>query len=38
MGLTVAIAGVGDSGGWKGKVGKRFPVWVTGVGKGRVGM
>ena len=37
MGLTEVMAGVGG-GGWKGKEGKRFPVWATGVGKGGVGM
>ena len=38
VGLTVVIAGMGGGGGWKGKEGKRFPVWATGVGKGGVGM
>ena len=37
VGLTVVMAGAGG-GGWKGKEGKRFPVWATGVGEGRVGM
>ena len=39
VGFTVAIgkdAGV-VWGGWKGKMGKRFPVWVMGVGDGGVG-
>ena len=41
MGLEVAIGvggGGGGGGGWKGKKGKRFPVWATGVSEGRVGM
>ena len=41
MGLEVAIGGAGaggGGGGWKGKEGKRFPVWVMGVGEGRVGI
>ena len=41
VGLEVAIGvggGGGGGGGWKGKEGKRFPVWATGVSEGRVGM
>ena len=36
--LVVIGTGAGGGSGWKGKEGKRFPVWVTGVGEGRVGM
>ena len=36
VGLSMVIAGAG--GGWKGKEGKRFPVWATRVDEGGVGM
>ena len=41
VGLTVAIGDVGEGvvgSGYKGKEGKRFPVWATGVGDGGVGI
>ena len=38
VGLVEVMTGVGGGGGWKGREGKRFPVWATGVGKGGVGM
>ena len=37
VGLTEVMAGVDSGGGWNGGEGKRFPVWATGVGEGRVG-
>ena len=36
VGLVKVMTGGG--GGWKGKKGKRFPVWAIGVGKGGVGI
>ena len=31
-------SGTSGAGGWKSKAGKRFPVWVMGVGDGGVGI
>ena len=39
VGLVEVMTGAGGGGGgWKGKEGKRFPVWAIGVGEGGVGI